>query len=237
MTRDAAWASAAAVAALFCQAVSARAETGVSIAIDSDDRLRGVSLSDERPVASLNVSHDSAGGLYYGASAATVATSRAGLQWLGDTIWLGYARRLSVDVSWDVGATNSVVGDYAGPHSRIDYSEVYAGVTCKDISVHLYYSPSYLGSGAQTLYAEVDGALRPAPAWRLFAHAGVLASLGGANVGYAGHSRYDARVGIAREFGTLELRLVATTTSPGIEFPEGHSQSRTALILGAAYAF
>jgi uncharacterized protein (TIGR02001 family) len=215
----------------------ARAEVGVSLAIDSDDRLRGVSLSDGQPVANLNLSYDSQGGIYFGASATAVATRRAGLQNLGETVWLGYARRLDADISWDVGATNSVVTGYAGRRTRIDYSEVYAGMTRKDISVHLYYSPSYLGAGSQTLYAEVNGAVRPARAWRLFGHVGVLASLGGANVPYAGRTRYDARAGVAREFGALELSLAATTTTPGVEFPEGHSQSRTALILAAAYAF
>jgi hypothetical protein len=166
-----------------------------------------------------------------------VATRRDGLQWLGETVLVGYARRFGTGASWDVGASNSVVADYAGGARRIDYSEVYAGVSMKGLSAHLYYSPSWLGTGAQTLYAEVNGAVSPARDWRLFAHAGVLASLGGANVVNSGYTRYDARAGVARDFGALELSLSATTTTPGVEFPEGHAQSRTALVLGAANAF
>jgi hypothetical protein len=57
------------------------------------------------------------------------------------------------------------------------------------LSAHVYYSPSPLVSAARTLYAEANGAARPARAWRLFAHAGVLTSLGGASVANAGHTR------------------------------------------------
>ncbi|HXU99578.1 MAG TPA: TorF family putative porin [Caulobacteraceae bacterium] len=233
----AAVAVASAAAALACHAGACRAQVAASVAIDSDDRLRGISLSDGRPVANLNLSWDSPSGIYVGASAGAVATGRDGLRWLGDTVLVGYARRFGAGASWDVGVSNSLVADYAGGAKRIDYSELYGGLTAKGLSAHLYYSPSYLGSGAQTLYAEVNGAVRPATAWRLFAHAGVLTSLGGANVAYAGHTRYDARAGVARAFGGFELSLAATTTTPGIEFPEGHAQSRTALILSAAYAF
>jgi uncharacterized protein (TIGR02001 family) len=218
-------------------AIPARAQLGVSASVDSDERPRGVSLSDGGPVASLNLTWDDASGVYAGASATTVATRRSGLEVLGDVIYLGYSRRLNPTTSWDVGVSNSVVAVYVQPTYRANYTEMYAGITAGPFSSHVYYSPDYLGEGARTLYGEVNGAFPLSRRWRLLAHVGVLNSLGGARVPYAGRTRYDARLGVARELGALQLRLALSATSSGVDFPEGHSQSRTALILGAAYAF
>lgn len=232
------WAGAVLVVLIAGAVAPARAQLGVSASVDSDDRPRGVSLSDGQPVAGLNLTYDDAGGVYAGASLTAVVARRSGVNLQGEIIYLGYAGRLGSRASWDVGVSNRVVAIPTVHPYRFDYSEIYAGITRGDFSAHLYYSPSYLGGGAQSLYGEINGAVRPALNWRLFAHVGVLASLGGANIAYAGHTRFDARAGVARTFGkALELRLAVSTTTPGVDFPPDVSQSRTAVIAGASYAF
>jgi uncharacterized protein (TIGR02001 family) len=215
----------------------AHAETGLSAAVNSDDRVRGVSLSDGNPVLSLNFTYDHASGVYAGISATAVATDHTGIEMLGDVVYLGYAGRLSPETSWDVGVSNSNVSVYPDIAYRYNYTELYAGITRNNISAHLYYSPRYLGGGARTLYGEVNGTWKLASRWRLFAHAGVLTSLGGGNLTYAGSTQFDGRLGLAREFGRCEVRVAWTTTSSAPDFPEGHRQSRNAVVAGAAYNF
>jgi uncharacterized protein (TIGR02001 family) len=209
---------------------------GVSAAVESDYRVRGVSFSDGNPVLSLNLAYDHQSGVYGGVSATAVATHHLGVEILGDVVYLGYAGHMDAETSWDVGVTNSNVSVYPDIAYRYNYTELYAGVTRNGISAHVYYSPHYLGGGAQTLYAEVNGAWRPARRWRLFAHVGVLTSLGG-GLTYTGHTLFDARVGVAREFGRCELHLAWTTTSAVPYFPPGYPQSRNALVFGAIYNF
>jgi len=210
---------------------------GLSAAEDSDDRVRGVSLSDGNPILSLNLSYDHVSGIYAGVSTTAVATDHNGVEMLGDVVYVGYAGRLSPETSWDIGVSNSSVSVYPDVVYRYNYTELYAGVTRNNISAHLYYSPRYLGGGAPTLYGEVNGTWRLARRWRLFAHAGVLTSLGEGNLTYAGRTQFDGRLGVAREFGRCEIRLAWTTTSSAPDFPEGYRQSRNAVVVGAAYNF
>jgi uncharacterized protein (TIGR02001 family) len=215
----------------------AHAEVGLSASVDSDDRVRGVSLSDGNPILSLNLTYDHVSGVYAGVSATAVATDHIGVEMLGDVVYLGYAGRLSPETSWDVGVSNSNVSIYPDIAYRYNYTELYAGITRNNISAHLHYSPRYLGGGARTLYGEVNGSWKLARRWRLFAHVGVLTSLGGGSFTYAGRTQFDGRLGVAREFGRCEVRLAWTTTSSAPDFPEGYRQSRNAVVAGAVYNF
>jgi uncharacterized protein (TIGR02001 family) len=226
-----------AAATLLLLARPAGAQVAVSAALDSDYRQRGVSLSGGRPTASLNLAYDRASGLYLGASAVGVASEQAGPEILGSIVYAGYAGRLDASTSWDAGVSNESVSIWVDRPYRFDYTEIYAGVTRGDLGAHLYVSPSYLGGGPATVYAEVNGSLRPAPRWRLFGHVGMLTPLGAAGAGYAGQARFDARAGVARELGKFEIRLAWTTTTRAVEFPPGYNQARNALIISAAYSF
>jgi uncharacterized protein (TIGR02001 family) len=215
----------------------AQAQVGLSAALESDDRLRGVSISNGDPVVSLNLAYDHASGFYGGVSATAVITRHAGWEMQGGVVYAGYAGRLSGQTSWDVGAINSTVSVYADNAYRYNYTEVYAGVTRNSLSAHLYYSPSYLGGGAPTLYGELNGAWRLARRWRLFAHGGVLTAVGQGAFTYSGRTQFDGRLGVAREFGRCEVHLAWTTTSARPELPPDSLQSRNAVVLGAAFNF
>jgi len=228
---------AAVAVAIMGLASRAHAEIGISVAAQSDDHLRGVSISDGQPVVSLNLAYDHASGVYGGISATAVVTRHAGWEVLGDVVYVGYAGRVDSQTSLDVGVANSCVSVYPDTTYRYNYTEVYAGISRGGLSAHVYYSPRYLGGGAPTLYAEVNGAWRPARRWRLFAHTGVLTALGHGGLTYYGRTQFDARLGLAHEFGRAELNLAWTTTSATPNFPPGYAQSRNAVVLGAAYNF
>src|SRR5436190_194451 len=71
--------SVAPAAAFLLTASPATAQAGVAVSIFSDDRFRGYSLSDGRPVGILDLSYDAANGLYGALSGSVVATRHDGL--------------------------------------------------------------------------------------------------------------------------------------------------------------
>lgn len=215
----------------------ARAQVGLAVSVDSDDRFRGVSLSDERPVLGLQVSYDPAGGAYAGAGVIAVDTAHDGLRALGYVAYLGYARRGATGPTWDVGVTNAEVREYSSGRNSLNYSEAYVGFLTEHFNGRIFYSPGYFGGKLRTVYAELNGAIRPAPDWRLFGHVGVLTPVGGWAPRGARGERYDLRAGLARQWGDYELRLVWTSAIAEPTYAGTPQQTRDALTVGASYAF
>jgi len=218
-------------------AIPARAQIGVSLSAETDYRYHGVSLTGGKPDLSLNLSYDHGSGLYAGASAIGTQGPRGDVRALGFVEYVGFVARTGAETAWDAGVNHSnLTVDVIRPYTY-DYSEYYVGLLKNNYSFHLYYSPNYLGQGVNTIYADLDGAVRPAAHWRLFAHAGVLTSTGGGRAPDGRQERYDVRAGVAAEFGGGEVRLAWTAISPYAEYPAGRMQSRDALVLGASYYF
>jgi len=215
----------------------ARAEVGVSAAAATDYRFEGLSLSDGHPVLSASLAYDRKGGLYAGASALAVFARHGGLQPLGYVVYLGYSRRISPDLSWDIGAANGGVTQLLDKRYVDDYTQIYIGLTKGNVSAHVYYSPSYFGENGGAVYVEVSGAARPAPHWRLFGHAGLLTDLGDHGDPDQSQVRVDARAGLAREFKNFELRASVWATAPAPIFPAGYRQPRQGAVLEAVAFF
>lgn len=215
----------------------ARAEVGGSVAVASDYRFEGLSLSDRRPVLSASLSYDRRGGLYGGATLVGVFARHDGLQPLAYVVYLGYSQRIASDLSWDAGVTNAGVSQRLNKRYVDNYSQLYVGVTKGGLSAHVYYLPSYVGERNGAIYLELSGAMRPAPRWRLFGHAGLLTDLGArGDEADSRRARVDARAGLAREFRNFELRASVSATSPAPVFPAGYRQpSRSAMLEAVAF--
>lgn len=209
----------------------AQAQFSAALGVQSDYRYRGISLSSGLPAATLDLSYDHPSGLYAGASAIGAVVGGQARS-LGFIEYLGYATPRRGGVSWDFGLNNQDLAYYADKRYPLRYSEVYVGVSGDGLSAHLHYSPDYLRSGYGALYAEVDGSLKPAETWRLFAHLGATVPVGEAE---GRGPRYDARAGVARQFGLLEVQASVTTTSP--DPPRLTPHHRTALVVGASWFF
>jgi uncharacterized protein (TIGR02001 family) len=218
-----------------CLATPAKAQFSASASLASDYRFRGVSLSDRRPVLTVSLAYDHGSGAYGGVSVIGLDTAHEGVEMLGNIEYIGYATRKTMGVSWDLGVHNENLTAYADKKYVLRYTELYAGLTSNNISTHLYYSPNYLKAGASILYADLDGALRPAAQWRLFGHVGVQTPLGPPDIQPNRRERYDLRAGIAREFQRCEVDLAWTATSPA---PANQAlPSRAGLVLSASYFF
>jgi uncharacterized protein (TIGR02001 family) len=228
-----------AVCAILAAAVAApaRAEVAASLAIESDYQLRGVSLSNGQPVASLTVAYDHSSGVYGDVAVIGVSTRRLGVETLGYVAHLGYARRLSSGVSLDVGVRSSRVSSLITRRVPYDYTEAYVGLSKGDVSGHIYLSQDYIGDVGATAYVDLEGALRPARHWRVFGHVGVLAPLSQGSKLLERRTQIDLRAGVARELGNLELHAAFTATSTAPHYPRRIRNRRDALTVGAVYYF
>jgi uncharacterized protein (TIGR02001 family) len=218
-----------------CDATSAAAQVSVQAELQSDDRYRGVSLSEGAPALGMTVAYDSPSGLYVGVNGA----AGLGREALNYTAYAGYARRVG-DNAWDVGVTG--VGAVLRPPGRYAplyedvYAEVYAGFSHRNLSVHVYYSPRYIVQDAPTIYVDLDAAIHPAAHWRVFGHAGVLTPLASWRP-EAGGERIDGKLGLAREFRHGEADLAVSATTPAPFYPEGYRQAPTAVTAALLYFF
>jgi uncharacterized protein (TIGR02001 family) len=209
----------------------AHAQFSAAVGVQSDYRYRGISLSSGLPAATLDLSYDHSSGIYAGASAiGAVVNGQA--ESLGFIEYLGYVTPRRGGASFDLGVNNQNLAYYDYRRYPLNYSEVYVGVVGDSLSAHLHYSPNYLQPGYSALYAEVDGSLKPAENWRLFAHLGETVPVGEIE---GRHPRFDARAGVARQFGPLELQASVTTTDPGP--PRLTPHHRTALVVAASRFF
>ena len=211
---------------------SACGQTALSLTAESDFIFRGISLSDGKPAASLNLDYDSASGWYAGALATAVEfdPSQRHATLFG---YAGYARRTPAGPAWEIGVT---AAHFAGD-SSYDYGEAYAGLLGQGWNVRLYLSPSYFGSGARTIYAEVNRTEPLSPAWRLFGHLGALAAAGGGEPTDSRRARWDARLGVSVTIGPAQLRLAWVGATRGGVYPTSYADPVNTLVLSAACFF
>lgn len=209
---------------------AACAQVGLSVAFLSDYRYRGVSLSDQKPTLRLGIDYDDPSGWYGGLSFVGVEP-RPDRRQLESVGYAGYAGRLSDSLGWEAGATAA----HFGIDSIYDYQELFAGVQGDGWNVRLHYSPDYFGSGARTVYGEVNAGMPLSPLVRATAHLGTLMLVADAPAG-ARRQNVDASVGlaVARDAWELRLDLVVANRST---YSQPYGAARGALVLGASLAY
>jgi uncharacterized protein (TIGR02001 family) len=200
----------------------------------SDERFRGVSLSDGRPVGTLDLSYDVPGGLYAAASGSVVAGRGEGLKLLGASVNGGFAQRLRSGLTIDVGAIHSRYSRYSGLASGRSYTEVYAGLTGKLVGARISVSPDYLGSAHWTTHAELNGHVDLSRHVFADGEVGLLVPLGTGDYPGSLRPHVDARAGIARRFGTITLHMAVTARTGPSDFYAARGHGHTALVLGVS---
>jgi uncharacterized protein (TIGR02001 family) len=215
----------------------AAAQVGTSISIFSDNRFRGYSLSNGRPVGILDLSYDAPNGFYAALSGSVVATRHDGLQPLGLQLNGGYAKRLSSGLTIDVGVVQSNYSRYSSRNAGKSYTEVYAGLAGKILSSRISLSPDYLKPDTWTLYGEVDANVPAGKKLRVAGHVGILAPLD--RRGYYGESlrpELDWRLSLARDLGPVTLSVAWTGISRNRDLYQERSYGRRAVIFGITCA-
>ena len=216
-------------------AAPAAAEVRVTGVIASDDRFRGRSVSEGRPVASLDLAYDAANGAYVGVT--TTGVAHAGPQLLAVQAYAGYVARLGTGPAIDVGVTHANYSSEYDGHNSGRYSEVYAGLVTRRFATHLYYSPDYFASGRSTLYGEIDSSVSPAPSWRISGHAGVLRVLHGPRGPGLRRPQYDWRIGVTKALGGFDLQLAWAGAGPEPDYYAGRTRSRSGLVASLTRLF
>lgn len=222
----------AALATVLCAASGgALAQTAFSVALLSDYRYRGISLSNDRPTLRAGVAHDGASGWYAGASLVGVSLEPDDrqLQVIG---YLGLTGTLADAVGWEAGAT---VARFS-TDSQFDYHEWFAGVHGERWNARLHYSHDYFGSGVRTAYGELNAGLPLTRSWRATAHVGALKRVGGAS-GSGEPWNLDAALGLAMAHDAWDLRLDLIGGSRSGVYPVTYGRVHGAVVLSAGYAF
>ena len=217
---------------------AAKAQIGASLTIESQYRLRSFAPSNRKPSASLNLSYDHKSGFYAGGSAIVFDASKGRVSQLGFMEYAGFVKPLKHGPALDVGVFNTDLTRYTDARATpLKYTEVYAGATSRNVSLHAYYSPNYLRGGSHTVYLDVSGAVRPRDKWRLFARGGALIPVNDQARAGLLRTRYDVRAGVARELGPAELNLSWTYSWPPFTRPGQSTPPQGAWVLGATYFF
>lgn len=222
------------ILSLFGLASPALSQVAASATVVSDYIYRGFSLSDGRPAVSLILTADDSRGLYGGGSLIAEAGQGRGPELLGQEEYLGYAFRLSNGRSLDLGVHNLNYLSYDYPSSLEDAAEVYIGWVDGLLNGYLHYSPNYFQPGAQTIYAEVNGAIRLPRPWRLFGHVGALTPLRDER---NGKELYDVRAGMAAEFRHAEIQVAWTNARPSLEYVSDEVAGRGVVAVTLALFF
>lgn len=207
------------------------------VAIDSDHRLRGYSLSGGDPAASASLSYDDPSG-FYAAGSAVAALNGEGPELLSIQANAGYAHRLSPELTIDAGILRSEYLENSIRPAAAHYTEIYAGLATRHFDSRIYFSPDYFEAGTETLYGELEAMTELGRNWRVKGHLGGLAYLGSAPG--RPDTQVDWSVAASRSFGTAEVHAILSGRGPGhdyhYEYYYGRSR-RTALVVGASYAF
>lgn len=209
----------------------------MSVHVESDYRFRGRTLSAARPTAALQLSYDHPSGLYFTASGIGVA-SRDGPDALGYQLNAGYARRLGSDVSVEAGVIRSQYGSNYSTGRAAHYTEGYVGITRRQLTARVYYSPDYFYKDYESLYGELEAGFDPAPNWRISGHVGALKYVSLPDHFYGSRAtRYDWRVGASRQFGRFEIHAALSGGGPGKQYYRYGRHNLTALTAGASFSF
>lgn len=204
------------VAAVFglSGADAARAQVSGTITLQNDDRFRGRSVSEGEPVATGSLSYDDQSGLYTGGSV-TVTTNGENGGILRSSAHVGFATTIDRGVSLDGGAVLYRYTDrYSGARAQT-LAEIYGGVSLGDIAIYAWYSPNYLDGNLDTLYLEANAVRDLGSGFRANARVGVLRRISGEGSFGGRDTRYDAQVGLTKDFDQVSISVNLGTAGPG----------------------
>ena len=147
------------------------AQISGNVALLSDYRFRGESLTEGRPALQAAVNYDHSSGLFLGGLVSNVRID-PDVSGLSALAYGGYTHPLGERASWDVGVVTYV---FPQPSTGPDYNytEAFVGASFGALSSRLYYTNSYFGAG-QAVYLELNGTHSLDERFTLTGHIGYL---------------------------------------------------------------
>jgi len=232
------------VRALFCVVVTnvvlgsnAQAQVSGAITVQNDDRFRGRSVSEGEPVAIASIAYDLESGLSVGGSVVGT-TNGEGVGVSRASGHVSYAKSVGQGFAVDSGVVvQTYTNRYSSGQSQT-FVEAYGGVTWKQFALHASYSPSYLDAGLETLYVELNAVQDLGGGFRANARGGVLRRLSGEGSFGGENTRWDAQIGVTKDFDRLSAFVNLSTAGSGEgTYFDGPWQGRNAVIFGVSRSF
>jgi uncharacterized protein (TIGR02001 family) len=193
---------------------AARADVGASLALLSDYRLRGVSLSDGQPSAQGRLDWQDDRGLFAGLQLSLVRTGENSELGVSPQGVAGYSHAFAGSWTWSAGLTG-----YAFPSSSGgpgNYTELFARAGNDSVQAGVFVSNDYFGSGARSLYTELSGTRQLNDSAVLGVHLGwlITSGAGGTYAAYDSVHRVDGRIGLIFDLRavTAEVGLAGVLT-------------------------
>src|SRR5262249_32192641 len=170
-----------------------------NVALLSDYRFRGESLTEGRPALQASLNYDHSSGLFAGGLVSNVRIDPDVLG-LGTQLYGGYAHQFSEHITAEVGVVTYVFPQPAsGP--TYNYTEAFIGASYEKVTSRLYYSNSYFGGGPGT-YIEVNGSHAITDHISVIGHLGYLYLSGPREPGVSmQHGTVDFLLGVTAEVG------------------------------------
>jgi len=225
------------VLALLVPAAVAAQVTG-NVALLSDYRFRGESLTEDRPALQAGVNYDNSSGLFVGGLVSNVRIE-PDVAGLGGQLYGGYTRPIDDRSAWDIGVVTYVFpSPTTGP--AYNYTEAFVGVTFETVSSRLYYTNSYFGGG-RAVYLELNATRSIADRVTLVGHLGYL-DLSQPREPVASGQRtglvdFLAGVNIDISGGfTLGLSIVGTDAQQSA-CPAGSGRCNTTVVVSVSHSF
>lgn len=211
---------------------AAMAQISGNASLVSDYRYRGVSLSQGKPEAQIELDYDSPSGWYAGALASGAKFESADAKQL--VAYGGYVGRLSAGVNWEAGASSA---SFAGA-SSYNYTEAFAGLMSETYSGRIYFSPNYFDQKTRTVYAEINAAYLLGENLHLLAHGGFLYPLSDGGRFSESSSRYDGRLAVSAKIADWNAQLAWVLLQKKFtEYPQYEDRNPRAVVLSVTYAF
>ncbi len=118
------------------------------MAVETDYRYRGVSLSNEDPSAQATVNVDTSRGAYFGAFLADARLGPGPRSAIESMPYGGIAVRLGAAATLDAGVDYSVFR----VAQRLGFAQLHVGLAGEDLAARLFNAPDYFRSGSRAAW-------------------------------------------------------------------------------------
>lgn len=179
----------------------AQAEITGTITAVSDYDFRGQSQSSGDPALQGSIDWTSELGLSAGIWASTVDFGSGTDSNVEIDLYAGYEMSLSDALSWNIGAVYYL---YQPNGDDVDYLEISTGLSYKDFSAKVSFSPDFVNSDETAWYAEANYSIALPQDFSLDLHAGYSF---GDYWKLAGGEYLDYSIGVSRSFGNFDVAL------------------------------
>ena len=210
------------------------AQVSANVALLSDYRYRGISLTAGKPAAQVSAAYDDPQGWYAGGTlSAVLARCWQDCGGLQGVAYAGYATQNASGLTVDAGANyrfGTTGNDYR-------FGEAYAGLAYRDSSARVYYASRYFGQSVSATYAELNQSLALTPQARLIGHVGWLHT-GAGPYGIPAATRADVLLGGSVDVQSFELQLTwQHAAARSTAYPAYPNERRNAWVFVVSRAF